>query len=70
MKDSFKRLAWMERHRITTEHRPRAKKPEEVWKAWSANYTAHPSVGYGQTEEEACRDWGVRAKQTLWNELP
>lgn len=62
------RLKWMKKHRLSTEENGR-RKPEERWMAWSASYLTVPR-GFGETEEEAIRDWGVRAKQKLWNELP
>jgi hypothetical protein len=59
------RLKWMKAHGVVTKKRHFVPAVE----TWIADLISAPwPVGYGPTEEEACRDLGVKAGLRLWNE--
>jgi hypothetical protein len=65
------RLKWMATHGV--ESSPvKTSVPAEKWCAYLAGKrTKTKSVfGTGPTEEEACRDLGVKLGIRLWNEVP
>lgn len=59
------RLIWCEQHGITTREMPR-NSAEFRWQAERRHVWA---IGVGPTEEDACRDLGVKAGIRLWNEI-
>lgn len=61
------RLRWCRTHGVVTDRKP-GSSPATQWRAWSTKKRAH-RIGYGPTEEEACRDFGVKTNLALWNEL-
>ncbi len=72
------RLAWMKRHGLCTYHVPEltGECPEtgadlKPWTCVSKTQPEHVLFGrYGQgdTEDEACADYAVKFKVSLWNE--
>lgn len=61
------RLKWVKEHDVRTLHR-KVHDGSKRWFAWVDG--VGPGQGEGETEEEACRDLGVKAGIKLWNELP
>lgn len=65
------RLAWVKRYNVRVHHVATCPAP---WSAWfpgneENGLPSEPELcGYGQTEEEALRDLGVRNDFPLWNE--
>ena len=61
------RLKWCQAYGVITDRQPKSP-PSEQWRACSI-HARIDRVGMGWTEEEACRDFGVKNKLALWNEV-
>lgn len=59
------RLLWCERYSIIVEDRPRKTAEERFWAHVPGSGLTQ---GFGQTAEEACRDFGVNNGIRLWSE--